>query len=322
MNRRNFGFALLVLAAAPFAAQAQPPERLSGVGVLAADPSSAVDSFFQGLRALGYVEGKNIRIERRFTGNDSGKAQAFAQELAALKVDVIYAPSSTFVEAARRATSTIPIVFSAHNDPIGNGHIRSLAHPGGNITGVTQMGTQIDAKRLELLKEIVPHARLVGVLSNPTTPSHVPALKEITEVSRKLGLKLHMIEAASPEQFELAFEAAAKAGDQALLLLTSPLSFSQHKQIVVLALKHRVPTMFAQSVYVDAGGLISYGPNLSELSRRAATYVDRILKGASPATMAVEQPTIFELRVNLRTAKSLGLSVPQSILLRADQVIE
>lgn len=322
MNRRKTVLALLVLSANPFVATAQSTQKVYQIGILTGSTSSALNGFYQGLRGLGYVEGKNIRIERRFTGNDSSKALAFAQELVALKVDVIVAPSSTFVEAARQATSTIPIVFSAHNDPIGNGHIRSLARPGGNITGVTQLSTQLDAKRLELVKELLPRAALVGVLSDPTTPSHVPAVKEIAQTGRKLGLKLHMIEASSPEQFELAFESAAKSGDKALLLLTSPLSFYEHKRITALALRHRLPTMFGQSVYVDAGGLASYGPDLIALGRRAAVYVDRILKGADPATMAVEQPTIFELVINLKTAKALNLQIPQTVLLRANRVIE
>ena len=322
MNRRDAALLLLALVGAPGALKAQPKQRVYRIGILTGSPSSALEGFNQGLRALGYVEGENIRIERRFTGNDAGKARAFAQELVALKVDVIVAPSSTFVEAARQVTSVIPIVFTAHNDPIGNGHIRSLARPGGNITGVTQLGTQLDAKRLELVKEMLPRVSLVAVLSNPTTPSHGPAVREVAQTGRKLGLKLHMIEAISPEQFEVAFEAAAKSGDQALLLLTSPLSFSEHKRIAALAFKHRLPAMFAQSAYVDAGGLISYGPNIAELSRRAAAYVDRILKGENPATMAVEQPTIFELVINLKTASALGVRIPQSVLTRADRVIE
>ena len=281
-----------------------------------------MQGFYRGLQELGYIEGRNILIERRFTGDDAGRALPLAQELAALKVDVILANSSTQVEAARQATLKIPIVFATHNDPVGSGHVASLARPGGNATGVTQMATLLDAKRLELLKELLPRATRVAVLSNPTTPSHVPTLKEIEQAGRKLGFKLHMIEASSLAEFGLAFDAAAKAGDQALLLLTSPLSISEHKRVTALANAQRLPVVFAQTLFVEAGGLISYGPDRFELYRHAASYVDRILKGANPATMAVAQPTRFELVINLKTAKALGIEIPSSILLRADKVIQ
>ena len=309
--------------AAPLRGFAQQPARIPRIGILASSESGGLlPGFYRGLRKLGYVEGKNILIERRFTGNDTGKALPLARELVALKVDVIVAPSSTFVEAARQATTVIPIVFTAHNDPVGNGHIVSLARPGGNITGVSQMATELNAKQLELVKEMLPRAHRIAVLSNPTTPSHVPALMEIEQAGRKLGLKLHMIEASSLAEFELAFEAVAKTGDQALLLLTSPLSMSEHKQIAELALKRRLPVMFGQGVYADAGGLISYGPNLHEISSHAAIYVDKILKGSKPGDLPVEQPTIFELVINMKTAKALGIKIPQSLLARADKVIE
>lgn len=301
---------------------AQQQGKIYRIGILTAAPSSRLEGFYQGLREHGYVEGKNILIERRFSGNDASRARTLAQELVALKVEVILASTSTFVEAARQATSEIPIVFSTHNDPVGTGHVASLARPGGNITGVTQMGSELSAKQLELIKELLPRAVRVAVLSNPTTPSHVPALKEVEQAGRKLGFKLRMIEAGSLEQYELAFAAVARAGDQALLLLSSPLSLSEHKRIAALALKHRLPVMFGQREYVDAGGLISYGPDGTELNRHAAAYVDRILKGANPATMAVERPTRFELVINMTTAKTLGVKIPQSILVRADRVIE
>jgi putative ABC transport system substrate-binding protein len=293
------------------------------IGILMDSPTSpGVEGLFQGLRELGYIEGKNLFIERRFTGDDAGRALPMAQELAALKVDLIFASSSTYVEAARQATSKIPIVFATHNDPVGSGHVISLARPGGNSTGVTQMATLLDAKRLELLKELLPGAIRVAVLANPTTPSHVPTLKEAEQAGRKLGLKLHPIEASTPQQFDLAFEAAARAGDQAMLLLTSPLSILEHKRVTALALTYRLPVVFAQTFFAEAGGLISYGPDRFELYRAAASYIDRILKGASPPTMAVSQPTRFELAINLKTAKAIGLTIPQSVLLRADKVIE
>jgi len=307
---------------APFALFAQQPNKIPRIGILTATPSPALESFYQGLRELGYNEGRNVLVERRFTGNDIAKLREYAQELVTLKVDVIVATTSTFVEAARQATSEIPIVFTAHFDPVGTGHIASLARPGGNVTGVTQMATQLSAKQLELLKELLPRATRVAVLSNPTTPSHGPALKETEQAGRKLGLKLHVLEASSLEQYDLAFDAASKAGIQAMLFLTSPLAFAERKRIAALTVTRRLPVMFQQSEFVDASGLISYGPKLSELSRQAAAYVDRILKGANPATMAVEQPTKFELAINMKTAKALGIKIPQAILVRADRVIE
>ena len=322
VRRRQFLLTAGALLAAPLAVIAQQLTRLPRLGILTFAPSPQLDGFYQGLRELGYFEGKNILIERRFTGNDVSKARVFAQELAALKVDVILARSSTFVEAARQVTADIPIVFATHNDPVGTGHVVNLARPGGNITGLTRIATDLNSKQLQLLKELRPRATRVALLSNPTTPSHVPALNELKGASRKLGFSLHMLEASSLEQFELAFEAAARAGDQALLLLSSPLSVFEYKQIAPLALKHRVPTMFGERDYVEAGGLISYGPNLIELHRRAAVYVDKILKGAKPTDLPVEQPTKFELVINLKTAKALGLTIPQTVLLRADDVIQ
>ena len=311
--------------AAPLVSFAQQP-KVWRIGILgsgsAAANNTVLNGVLQGLRELGYVEGKNILIERRFIGNDTGIARTLAQELVALKVDVILAQSSTFVEAARQATSEIPIVFLVHNDPVGTGHVASLARPGGNITGVSVMATDLNAKQLELIKDLLPRATRVAVLSNPTTPSHRPALKEVEQAGRTLGLKLHTLEASTLAQLELAFAAAAKAGDQAVLLLTSPLSYSEHKRMVALALASRLPTMFDQKIYVEAGGLISYGPDYFELARHAAAYVDRILKGASPTTMAVEQPTTFEFVINMKTAKALGIKIPNSILVRATKVIE
>jgi len=323
-HRRKLLIALCVGAlAAPVIAFAQQQGRTYRIGILADSASSpGLQGFFQGLRELGYVEGKNILIERRFTGDDPSRLLPLARELAALKLDVMLANSSTQVEAARQATSEIPIVFATHNDPVGSGHVASLARPGGNSTGVTQMATELDGKRLELLKELLPRATRVAILSNRTTPSHVPALKEIEQAGRKLGFRLHIIGASAPEQFDLAFEAAESAGDQALLLLTSPLSISEHKRIVTLAVARQLPVVFAQALFVDAGGLISYGPDRFELFRIAATYVDLILKGAKPADLAVRQPTTFELVINMKTAKALRLEIPKSLLLRADRVIE
>jgi ABC-type uncharacterized transport system substrate-binding protein len=300
----------------------QQPLKLPRIGMLNGASRPYDEGFFSGLRELGYVEGKNILIERRYSGNDTAKLLANAKELVALKVDVIIAPSSTFVEAARQATREIPIVFSRHNDPVGNGHIASLARPGGNVTGLALMGTELTAKQLEFLRELLPRATRIAVIFNPTTPSHVPALKEIEQDARRLGLKLHQIAASLPEQIETAFDAAAKANDQALLLLTSPMAMAERGRIAGLALKHRLPSISGPREFAEGGGLLSYGASFSELSRRAASFVDRILKGANPATMAVEQPIVFEMVVNMKTAKSLGVKIPNSIMLRVDKVIE
>jgi putative ABC transport system substrate-binding protein len=320
-QRRQFLLTAGAVLAAPFAAIAQQLARLPRIGILTFGPSSQLDGFYRGLNELGYIEGKNILIERRFTGNNVGNARVFAQELVALKVDVIFALASTYVEAARQVTADIPIVFAVHNDPVGTGHVASLAHPGGNITGVSQVATDLNAKQLQLLKELVPHATRVAVLSNPTTPSHVPALREVKEASSKLGLQLHLLEASSLEQIELAFAAAAEARDDVLLLLSSPLSVFEYNKIAPLCLKYRVPTLFGHRESVEAGGLISYGPDLIELNRHAAVYVDKILRGARPADLPVEQPTKFELVINLKTAQALGITIPQTLLLRADEVI-
>ena len=309
---------------APLASFAQQqPVKIPRIGILTEYPSPMLDGFIQGLRELGYIEGKNILLERRFTANDPEKARAYAQELVALRVDVIFARASAAVEPARRATSQIPIVFSTHNDPVGVGHAVSIARPGGNITGLTQMAGELNIKNLELIKELLPRATRVAVLSDPTVPSHVPALKGIALAGKKLALTIHFLEASSVEQVDLAFQAAAKAGDRGLLLLTSPLSLSKYEPMAVLALKYRLPVMFGGvRAAVDVGGLISYGPDLIELNRRAATYVDRILKGEKPASMAIEQPTKFELAINMKTAKTLGIKVPNSILVQATKVIE
>lgn len=325
MNRRRklvvaLGAGVLTAPVGVFAQKQSP--RVFRIGILTDTPSPMLDAFLQGLRDHGYIEGKNTLIERRFLGGDIGKAQSLARELVAFKADVIYARASTHVEAVRQLTADIPIVFSMHNDPIGTGHVASFARPGGNITGVTVMAPELNAKRLEILLELVPRATHVAVLSNPTTPSHRPALKELELLSDKLGLRLHFLEASVFEQIALAFKSAVNAGDRALLLLTSPLSLSEHKRIAALALRSQLPVSFGDGASVEAGGLVSYGPDLNELNRHAADYVDKILKGAKPSELPVEQPTKFELILNLKTAKALGIKIPQSIRVRADKLIE
>ncbi len=325
MRLRTLGLVVtlaLSLIVAPLAADAQPRQRVARIGFLGTAPSPPLDAFREGLRELGWVEGQNLIIEYRWMQGRPERLPELAAELVRPNVDVILAVASTQVEPAKRATSTIPIVFAAHADPVGLGHVASLARPGGNITGVSQLLTELSAKELQLLKEAVPTATRIAVLWNSTTPSHGPALKATEEAGRVLGVQLHPVEASTVDQFEAAFAAMSQARVQALLVIASPLSFVQRSRLAELALKHRLPGMFGFRENADAGGLMSYGPNINEMFRRAATYVDKILRGAKPGDLPVEQPTKFELVINLKTAKALGLTIPQSVLIRADEVIQ
>jgi putative ABC transport system substrate-binding protein len=280
-----------------------------------------VEALRAGLRDLGWVEGKNIVIEFRWADGVQ-QLPEFAAELVRMKVDVIYAPSSTMVEPAHQATKTIPIVFSNHADPIGSGHVASLPRPGGNITGLSEMASELDAKQLEMLKEVVPQARRIGVLWNPTTPSQVPGLQSLKAAAEKLGLALHMASAATAEEFDGAFVSMARENVGALFVMPSPLIVMQRARVTELALKFRLPGIFSVKEAVEAGGLMSYTADRNDLSRRAALYIDKILKGASPADLPVEQASKYQLVINLKTAKALGLEVPPTLLARADEVIE
>ena len=313
---------VLFLLASALVVEAQLSGKVYRIGVLAHDDAAGVQTFRQALRDLGYTEGRNLVIEARYDKGNAEALPALAAELVKLKVDAILAASSTYVRAAKQATTTIPIVFAVHNDPVGTGDVASLAHPGGNITGTTQMATDLSAKQLGLLKETVPGISRVGVLWNPTTPSHGPALKEIESAARTLGVQLTRLAAAHESELDRAFAAAARDRIEALFVLTSPMIAQHSGRVVSQAMKHRLPTMYAARSFAEAGGLLAYGPDQLDLYRRAAGYVDRILKGAKPANLPVEQPTKFELVVNLKTAKTLGLTIPPSVLLRADQVLE
>jgi putative tryptophan/tyrosine transport system substrate-binding protein len=237
-------------------------------------------------------------------------------------VNVIFAPSSTEVEAVRQATHTIPIVFSFHADPVGVGHVASLPRPGGNITGLTMLLTDLSAKELEILKEAVPQAQRVGVLWNPTTPSHAPALKAIEAGAEKLRLNLRLVPAATRDDFPVAFAAMVDERADAVLVVSSPLARVERNFLAELELKHRLPAMFGSRWNVEAGGLMSYAADLDDLTRRAAVYIDKILKGAKPADLPVEQASKYQLAINLKTAKALGLTLPESFLVRADEIIE
>jgi putative ABC transport system substrate-binding protein len=282
----------------------------------------ALEAFRQGLRDLGWVEGQNIIVEYRWAEGRFDRLPDLMAELVHLKVDLIVAPTSIYTGAARRATSTIPIVFVSHADPIGSGHVASLARPGANATGLTIIMSETMAKSLELLKATIPGLTRVAVIWDPATPSHIPGLKAVEAVGRTLDLRLQPLAVRSATEFDSAFSAIVRERAGAVLVLSTPLYMGESKRLAELALTHKLPTMFGPREHVEAGGLLSYGPDRADLYRRAAAYVDKILKGANPADLPVQQATKFELVVNLKTAKALGLTIPQSALLRADEVIQ
>jgi len=323
MKRREFITLLGGAAAWPLAARAQQPAKV--VGVLNLGPASAwssrVAALRAGLRDLGWVEGKNIVIEFRWADNVD-QLPRLAAELVRMNVDVIFAPSSTMVEPARQATKTIPIVFSNHADPVGIGHVASLARPGGNVTGLSMLLTDLAVKELEILTEAVPQAKRIGVVWNPTTPSHAPALRAIEDASEKLRVRLLLLPAPSANDFDGAFAAMMQERADAFLVVPSPLSTSYRSALAELALKHRLPAMYGHRDYVEAGGLMSYGADIDDLNRRTALYIDKILKGAKPADLPVEQASKYQLAINLKVAKALGLEIPPTLLARADEVIE
>jgi putative ABC transport system substrate-binding protein len=325
MRRRNFITLLGSAAAWPLAARAQQPAKAARIGLLRFGPASAyagrVEALRAGLRELGYVEGKNIVIEFRWA-ETVDQLPELALALVRMNVDVIFAPSSTETEAARQATKTIPIVFANHADPVGLGHVASLPRPGGNITGLTVILTDLVGKGLEILKEAVPHAMRIGVLFNPTAPSHRPALQALETAGEKLGVQLQMAPVQTVDDFDGAFATMARERVGGFFVPAEALTTSHRARLAELALKHQLPGMFSTRDNVEAGGLMSYGPDLNDLVRRAATYIDKILKGAKPAELPVEQASKFQLVVNLKTAKAIGVVIPEAFLLRADEVIE
>ena len=306
-------------------AQAQQPKKIPGVGYLAATSlsviSDRVEAFRQGLREFGYVEGKNIVVEYRYAEGKLDHLAALAAELVHLKVDIIVTASSTPTGAAKGVTTTIPIVMANDSDPVGNGFVASLARPGGNITGLTNLAPELSGKRLELLKEIIPKLFRVAVMGTSTNPGNARALKETELAAAAFGVKLQYLDVLDPKDFETAFRAASKGGPDAVLLLGSPFFLSHRKQIADFAAKNRLPAIYPQTEYTEAGGLMYYGANTADLFRRAATYVDKILKGAKPGGLPVEQPTKFELVINLKADKQIGLTIPPNVLARADRVI-
>jgi putative tryptophan/tyrosine transport system substrate-binding protein len=312
----------LALSLAALAQQAGKVYRIGFVWDTPAVWPHALEAFRQGLRDLGWIEGQNIVIEYRWAEGRFDRLGGLMEGLVQLKVDLIVAPTSIYTSAAKRATSTIPIVFVSHADPIGSGHVASLARPGANATGLTIIMSETMAKSLELLKATIPGLTRVAVIWDPATPSHIPGVKAIEAVGGTLGLRLQTLAVRSATEFDSAFSAIVRERAGAVLVLSTPLFMGEAKQLAELALTHKVPTMFGPREHVEAGGLLSYGPDRADLYRRAAAYVDKILKGANPADLPVQQATKFELVINLRTAKALGLTIPQAVLLRADEVIQ
>lgn len=328
-NRRKLLVALGAGAlAAPFSSFAQKPGKVWRVGFLAqrSRPASLdfdiYGAFPRGMREFGYVEGKNLVIEWRFADGKVERLPGLAAELVRLKVDVIVAGATPSVQAAHQATTTIPIVLVAVPDPVGEGFVTSLSRPGRNITGLSTIGTEVSIKQLELLRAMVPKISRVAVLFNPLNPSDSLILEQIHGAAYTTGVTVFPVEASSASQIEAGFGAMTRARTGALIVATDELFYGQRTQIAKLAVRNHLPTIFSDWELTEAGGLMSYGQNLTEHYRRAATYVDKILKGAKPGDLPVEQPTILELVINRKTAKALGINIPNSILLRVDKVIE
>jgi len=324
MDRRRFLLTSLAGAyAMPVAARAQQTDRVYRIGWLGPDQTTHRREWLvQDLRDLGYVEGRNVEIAYRFAKGNIDRLDALAAELVGLKVDVIVAVSQPAVQAAQHATKTIPIVMYGVGDPVATRLVASLTRPGGNITGLSQLSPELSAKRLALLKEAVPAASRIAVLSNPTNPSNAPQIKDISGAARTLGVSLQVLEIRSAEDLDRAFQAAARERTNALVTLDDLLIFTERDRIVALAASRRLPAMYGWSHFPPAGALMSYGADFRSMYKQAATFVDKILKGAKPADLPVEQPMTFELVINLKTAKALGLTIPPSLLARADQVIE
>jgi putative tryptophan/tyrosine transport system substrate-binding protein len=315
----------VVLLAAGVIAEAQQPRKVPRIGWLGGASASALasrlDAFRQGLRELGYVEGKNIVIELRAAEAKPDLLPALAAELVSLKVDVIVTGGPLPTRSAKEATSTIPIVMAFDTDPVGNRFVASLARPGGNITGLSDFAPEISGKGLELLKETVPRLSRVAVLGTSTRPGNAQSLKETELAAVELRIKLQQLDVLSPKDIETALRAAVNEHADGALVLQSSIHFSQRTKIAELAVKTRLPTTYPRREFVEDGGLMSYGVNISDLDRRAATYVDKILKGTKPADLPVEQPTKFEFIINLKAAKQIGLTIPPNVLVRADRVI-
>jgi putative ABC transport system substrate-binding protein len=322
ITRRAFCSMLLAL---PVAARAQQATKIPRIGFLGATTlpatSARIEAFRHGLRELGYIEGKNIVIEYRWAEGKIERLPDLAAELVRLKVDVIVTSSAAPTRAAKEATSTIPIVMANDNDPVGIGHVASLARPGGNVTGVSTYAPEISGKQLELLKEVVPKLSRVAVLGTSTNSGYAQVLREIELAAKAFGVKIQNLDVLDPKDLETRFREASKGRADAVIVLASPV-VSQRTQFAELAVKNRLPAIYPQSEYMEAGGLMYYGANTADLFRRAATYVDKILKGRTPADLPVEQPMKFEFIISLKAAKQIGLTIPPNVLVRATRVIK
>lgn len=330
MIRHAIAFTLAFLAAClgslgfPSPADAQQPVSPRRIGVLLVSwsvESTIAQAFREGLRDAGYVEGRDVVVEWRTASGDYDRVPELVAELVQRKVEVIVANGTVGTRAAKRATSTIPIVMALVADPVGSGLVTNLAHPGGNVTGLTIMTTELSAKQLQLLKETVPRATRVTVLWNPDTPYSPKVIQELKEAAPSLSIELKFVGVRTPEEIDSAFSAVSRAHAQALYVIEDPLFTTHRATLVKLASKARLPAIYGDRHFADEGGLMSYGANYGDLVRRSAGYVDKILKGAKPGDLPIEQPTKFELVVNLKTAKALGITIPESILLRADEMI-
>jgi putative tryptophan/tyrosine transport system substrate-binding protein len=325
MQRREFIGLIGGAAAWPHLARAQHGERMRRIGFLGPAPASSylprVDALRAGLRDLGYIEGKNIAFEFRWA-ETIDQLPALAAELVRINVDVIFASTSTESEAVAQATKTIPIVFATHADPVGVGHVKSLARPGGNITGLTMLLTDLVTKEMEILKEALPQATRIGVIYSSTAPSHIPALQAVETAAAKLGVKIEAVPFREVEDLDGAFATMDRARMDGFLVVSSSRTFSARALLAELAMKHRLPGIFGTKGNVVAGGLMSYAPDLDDLTRRSAIYIDKLFRGANAADLPVEQASKYQFVINLKTAKVLGIDVPAALLSRADEVIE
>ena len=326
-ERRRFLFAACAYMVVPMTAFAQSRERLWRVGFLALRRPVSLGSdqfgaFLYGMRELGYVEGKNLVVEWRFADGRSDRLQALAAELVGLKVDAILAAGTQAISATRHATTTVPIVMAGANDPVGSGFVTSLARPGGNVTGLSLLLDDVTPKQLEMLLAVMPRLARVALLANPANVSYVTLEANVQVAARRAGIEVLPVHARTPEEIDVAFAGIARDGAGAIIVASDALFTQQMRQIAALAEKNRLPSIAPFRQYVEAGALMSYGQDFTEHFRRTAAYVDKVLKGAKPGDLPIEQPTKFELVINMKTAKALGLTIPQSLLLRAADIIQ
>ena len=328
MSPRSVRVILLVvgLLAAPFSAQSQQPERTARVGILVPGPSTpdaeTYKALRQGLRERGWIEGRNLVLDFRYADNRYDRLPSLATELVTLKPDVIVAVAAPASLAVSRATSTIPIVIETLGDAASAELVQDLARPGGNITGVSGFAPELITKRLQLLREILPKADSIGVLANLANPASPPVVRSTETAARQLRIQLHVVDVRDASGLVGAFEQMRRQGADAVVVVSDPLLHAQSRRIIELAERNRLPTVYEQRLFTDGGGLLSYGPGRLDRFQRAAVYIDRILRGAKPAELPIERPTKFELVLNLKAAKALGLAIPQSVLVQADDVIQ